>query len=94
MPARPGPHYLLGYAATAIGIGHSFLSLSRASLPAPAVAGLWLASLAALLLVAQALVGRALRAAARKRDRYRRIHLVLTGALLVLIALHAALNGP
>lgn len=91
---RLQPHYLLGYAAAAIGIVHSFVSISRAPLPAAAVAGLWLASLALVVLVAQVLVGRALREAARHRDRYARIHLLLTGALLLLVAVHAALNGP
>lgn len=91
---RLRPHYVLGYGAALIGTVHGFLSISRARLPAGAEAGLWLASVAAVLVVAEAVVGRSLlRPGLRRRLRIRYIHLALMGGALVLIGLHAYLNG-
>lgn len=89
------PHYVLGYAAAGLAIAHSVLSISRRQVPPAAEVGLWLGSVAALVIVVQVVTGRGLRdVAAAARGRLRTIHLVLMGAVLVLVALHVALNGP
>lgn len=92
---RLRPHYVLGYTAAAGALTHSVLSITTRDLPPAAQAGLWLASVAAALVVAQALVGRSLRnPAATDRGRRRALHLTLLGCILLLVGLHAALNGP
>lgn len=91
---RLRPHYVLGYAAIALGLAHSVLAITRRPLPPAAEAGLWLGSLAALLLVAQLLLGRGLREPALPgRARARRAHVWLMAAILALVALHAVLDG-
>jgi hypothetical protein len=90
-----GLHYVLGYAAAGLAIAHSILSISRRQVPPAAEVGLWLGSMAALAVVAQVMTGRGLRdVATAARRRLRTIHLVLMGAVLVLVALHVVLNGP
>jgi hypothetical protein len=85
---------VLAYAAGAVGIAHSVLSISRAPRPAAAEAGLWMASLAALLLVVQLVLGSRLREpAVAGRPRLRRAHLWLMVAVLGLVALHVLLDG-
>jgi cytochrome b561 len=92
---RLRPHYVLGYTAAAGALAHSVLSITTRELPPGAQVGLWLASVAAALLVAQVLVGRSLRdPAPAGRARRRTLHLTLLGTVLVLVGLHAALNGP
>lgn len=89
------PHYVLGYLAAGLAIAHSVLSITRRPVPLGAEIGLWLGSAAALALVVQVITGRGLREAARTaRGRLRTFHLVLMIVVLVLIALHVALNGP
>lgn len=91
---RLRPHYVLGYGAAVIGTVHAFLSISRGRLPAGAEAGLWLASAATVLVIAEAIVGRSLlRPGLRRRLRIRYIHLTLMGVAVVLVALHAYLNA-
>jgi hypothetical protein len=92
---RLRPHYVLGYTAAAGALTHSLLSITTRPLPPGAQAGLWLASVAAALVVAQVLVGRTLRdPAPAGRGRRRAVHLTLLGTILVLAGLHAGLNGP
>lgn len=92
---RLRPHYVLGYTAAAGALTHSLLSITTRELPPAAQAGLWLASVATALVVAQAFVGRSLHnPAATDRGRRRALHLTLLGCILVLVGLHVALNGP
>ena len=92
---RLRPHYVLGYTATAGALTHSVLSITTRPLPPAAQTGLWLASVAAALVVAQVLVGRSLRdPSPAGRARRRAVHLTLLGCILALVGLHAALNGP
>jgi hypothetical protein len=89
------PHYVLGYAGAGVAIAHSIVSITRRPLPPAEEVGLWLGSVAALVLVVQVLAGRGLRDVAMAgRARLRTLHLRLMIAALVLIAIHVALNGP
>jgi hypothetical protein len=92
---RLGLHYRLGAAAALLGVLHGLVSITRAPLPAPAEAGLWLACAAAVAVVFVALLGtRARDASGGERDAARRRHLALVLAMIVLVGLHVALDGP
>ncbi len=91
----PHAHNRLGAAAAAVGLTHGLLSVTRATLPLPAALGLWIASLAAVVLVWEAVVGLLLTSAAsasRRPLRWR--HRWLMGALVVLVSIHVILAGP
>ena len=89
------PHYWLGTAAASAGVGHCFLSITRARLPIGPEFGLWLASAAAVVIVFEAFIGRALRdPGAINRQRTRQYHLGFMLALLISGGLHVLLNGP
>lgn len=89
---RMGPHYLVAYAAAAVALLHSLLSITRAPMPVLAEAGLWAGSLAAAAVVAQVVLGRDLRGeTGQRRRRARTVHFTLMLTLVILVALHVAL---
>jgi hypothetical protein len=92
---RPGrsfwrSHYRLGWAAAAVAVLHTVVSITRGGVPLAAEIGLWVASVAALLVGAEIVLGWTLVAARRKR--LRRNHLVLTPVIGTLVVLHVILN--
>ncbi len=85
-------HFWLGRLAAAAGVLHCLASVRTGSLPTPAEVGLWLASLAAALLVLEALVGSSLRRRARGRPARRRLHLWLLALIALTGGLHVLLD--
>jgi thiosulfate reductase cytochrome b subunit len=87
-----GPHYLVAYAAAAVALFHSLLSITRAPMPVLAEAGLWAGSLAAVAVVAQVLLGRDLRGEqGDRRRRARTVHFCVMLTLVLLVAVHVLL---
>lgn len=88
-------HAGLSAAATVLGVGHAIASITEQRLPPAQELGLVLASAAAGLLVLQALIGLSLRdPTERRRASVRRSHRLAAAGVVVLVALHAVLNGP
>jgi hypothetical protein len=89
------PHYWAGTLAVVLALGHCLVSLRRARLPLASEAGLWVANAAALVIVAEAVVGNRLRRPRQSdRARLRRRHLLLMLGAVLLGSLHVLLNGP
>jgi len=86
-------HAWLGGGAALVGTGHSVASITSARLAPGPEAGLWVASGAAALLVIEALVGVTLRDPALVDRQARRYHVAIVYALVLLVAVHVALNG-
>jgi hypothetical protein len=86
-------HYLLGFLTPVLASLHAWLPMSRGALRATDVTGLLLATLALFILLGQAGLGIALRAArGAARDRARRRHFGAMTLILCLVAAHVALN--
>jgi hypothetical protein len=88
-------HYRLGGVAAIAGVVHTLVSVTRAQAVFAAEVGLWLASASAGLLVIEAVLGSSMRdPRAPNPRRSRQRHLAIMLALVTMVALHAALNGP
>jgi hypothetical protein len=87
---RMRPHYVVGYAALALAIVH--LSFSMRAMAGADSTGIWLAALALLGLIWQALVGSNLQSPGGYRGALRRWHLATFAAVFLLVAGHALLN--
>jgi len=87
---RMRPHYALGYAALALAVVH--LATSMGSMAGESAAGLWLATLALLGLIWQALLGTNLQSPGDYRKPLRRWHLVTFAAVTLVASGHALLN--
>ena len=88
-------HYWLGASAAIAAMLHVLISVTGAQLAFAAEIGLWLGSVAAALIVIEAVLGATMRGM-REPDfgRSRRRHLAIMTALVVAVGLHSVLNGP
>lgn len=88
-------HYGLGTSAAVAAMVHTLVSLTRARLSPSAELGLWLASVAAALVVGEAVLGATMRGTGGAQlARARRYHLAIMVFLVLTVTLHALLNGP
>jgi len=87
---RMRPHFIIGYAALVFAVLH--LALSSSAMPGANGNGIWLATFATAGLGAQAFSGASLQDPGAYRQPLRRWHVRLFWAVLVLSALHVALN--
>ena len=87
---RMRPHYVIGYAVLALAIVH--VSFSMHAMAGADATGIWLATLALLGLLWQALVGSNLQSPGGYRTLLRRWHLGTFGAVMLLAAGHVLLN--
>lgn len=93
---RMRPHYRLGLTVPALALVHAWPSMAGGQARTLNAVGLYLATGAFLLTVAQALLGNQLRttgAAAAGRRRLRRTHLSVMVGIAVLTVGHIVLNG-
>jgi hypothetical protein len=93
-PARGGAmrwHYVLGFAIAALSFVHAWAPMSAGRLHGLNMTGLWLATIALVLLLLQLMLGIELREA-RTRHWLRRFHLTVMVVATSLIAAHVALN--
>ncbi len=87
------PHYGIGLLLPAAALAHAWLPMASIPIRRFDRAGLWLATTALTLMVAQAALGLALRrAAGATRGRLRRVHFVSMALIALLVALHIARN--
>jgi hypothetical protein len=87
------PHYGIGLLLPAAALAHAWLPMASIPIRRFDPAGLWLATAALILMVAQAALGLALRpAAGATRGRLRRVHFVSMALIALLIAVHIARN--
>jgi hypothetical protein len=89
---RMRPHYVLGYGALAIAVAH-VLTAGRSMGSADAT-GIWIGSLALLVLILQAFVGASLQAPGAYRAVLRRWHAVAFWSALAFALAHAAIDAP
>lgn len=87
------PHYGIGLLLPAAVLTHAWLPMASIPIRRFDLTGLWLATAALILMVAQAALGLALRqAAGAARGRLRRVHFVSMALIALLVALHIARN--
>jgi hypothetical protein len=89
---RMRPHYVVGYGALAIAVAH-VVTAGRSMSSADAT-GIWIGSLALLVLILQAFVGASLQAPGAYRALLRRWHAVAFWSALVFALLHVVLDAP
>jgi hypothetical protein len=87
---RMRPHYALGYAAALFALIHLFTSTG--SMAGADSTGIWLATLALLGLMWQAVVGSNLQSPGSYRGLLRRWHLITFAVVIVFAAGHVLLN--
>jgi hypothetical protein len=91
---RMWPHYWLAYGTTALSFGHAWTLMSRGGVPRTSSLGLYLATLALLLLLVQMVMGLALQQRnLPERRSLRRWHYRTMAAVIVLVGSHIWLNG-
>jgi uncharacterized membrane protein len=88
------PHYWIGYVLPALALWHAWIPMSKGNLQGMDVTGLWLATVAMLLLAIQATIGLLLRNAAGVRGTLQRAHFWTMAVIGVLIVTHVVLNRP
>jgi hypothetical protein len=87
------PHYGSGLLLPAAALAHAWLPMASMPIRRFDLTGLWLATAALVLMVAQAALGLALRpAAGATRGRLRRVHFVSMALIALLVASHIARN--
>jgi hypothetical protein len=87
------PHYGIGLLLPAAALAHAWVPMASMPIARFDLAGLWLATAALVLMVAQAGLGLALRqAAGTTRGRLRRVHCVSMALIALLVTLHIARN--
>ena len=90
---RMWPHYWLAYAATALSFMHAWVAMSRGRMARTSSAGLYLATLALLLLFLQVFLGLALQQRVLPERRpVRRWHFCTMAGVLVLVVAHVWMN--
>lgn len=91
---RLWPHYWIGYGLPVIAFYHAWLPMSR-GMQRLNQTGIWLATLALILLIVQLFIGITLRGPLREGGRrLRGIHFGTMALLAGLILVHIALNRP
>jgi hypothetical protein len=87
-------HYTAGYAVAALTVLHAWLSISPQSHGTAFTVGVWIATGAMLLVLAQVAVGLRLRQLeGAERLRQRRLHLQILGVLAIAVVAHLVLNA-
>jgi hypothetical protein len=89
---RMRPHYVLGYGALAIAVAH-VVTAGRSMSSADAT-GIWIGTLALLVLILQAFVGASLQAPGAYRALLRRWHALAFWSALAFALVHTALDAP
>lgn len=89
---RLQPHYWIMFCALAGALIHAFAALRMPRMDATSTTGIWLATAALVLILAQACLGLLLQYPFRGRRHVRRIHLWTGIALIPLLAAHVTLN--
>jgi hypothetical protein len=90
--SRMRPHAIAGYAVLAFTIVH--LSMSMGGMAGADSTGIWLATFALFVLVAQALIGANLQSPGGYRIELHRWHIVAFAAVLLLASGHVLYNRP
>lgn len=92
---RMWPHYWLGYLAFFVSFAHSWFAMSSGNLRGMNMPGVWLATLALLVMLWQIAVGLLLRNPTQSNRRVlRRTHFWTMASVAGLIVAHIALNRP
>jgi hypothetical protein len=89
---RMRPHAIAGYVVLAFTIVH--LSMSMGGMGGASATGIWLATFALFVLVAQALIGANLQSPGGYRIELHRWHLIAFVTVLLLAVGHVVYNGP
>jgi hypothetical protein len=91
---RMWPHYWLAYAATGLSFVHAWVVMSRGKMPRTSSAGLYLATLALVLLFLQVFMGLTLQQKVLpERTLLRSWHFWTMAAVVVLVGAHVWMNG-
>ncbi len=89
------PHYWLGYLLPIVAFVHSWLPMSKGDIRAFNIEGLWVGTIALLLMLWQIALGLTLRGSRPSRlTALRRTHFWTMAILAALIVAHVALNKP
>jgi len=89
------PHYWLGYLAFFISFAHAWFAMRGGNMRGMNSSGVWIATLALLIVIWQIVVGLMLRDPAQsKRRALRRLHFWTMALVAGLILIHIALNRP
>jgi len=92
---RMWPHYWLGYLTFFVSFVHSWMAMSRGNMKGIDVPGVWLATVALLMILWQVGVGLLLREPGQSNRRaLRRTHFWTMTLVAALIVVHIARNGP
>jgi hypothetical protein len=92
---RMWPHFWLGYLAFAVSFAHTWFTMRSGSMRGINVAGVWIATVALLIMLWQIAVGLMLRDPTQSdRRALRRTHFWTMTLVAVLIGVHVALNRP
>ena len=92
---RMWPHFWLGYLASAVSFAHTWFTMRSGSMRGINVAGVWIATVALLIMLWQIAVGLMLRDPTQSdRRALRRTHFWTMTLVAVLIGVHVALNRP
>lgn len=87
-------HAVIGFALPVLTFSHAWSSMKLPGIRQTSSGGLWMATVALMLLVAQAVIGTTmLRLSEAERVRPRRLHLAVAVVLVVLAVTHVILNG-
>ncbi|HLH08938.1 MAG TPA: hypothetical protein VKW78_16985 [Terriglobales bacterium] len=89
---RMWPHYWIGYLVLALGTIHGWIAMKPGHIAATSLAGLWLATAAWFLMLAQVVLGLYLQAPGSKRASLRAWHYWVMVTLIVCVGLHIWLN--
>jgi len=90
---RMWPHYWTGYLALGLSFYHAWVSMAFGRMPRTSLAGLWLATIALLMLFVQLVLGLVLQKARGSRAIARRLHFWSMVGIVTLVLVHIALNG-
>jgi len=89
------PHYWIGYSLPGLALLHAWIPMSRGNMNGMNMTGLWLATIALLLLGMQVVLGLLLRnSVAGVRSTLQTGHFWTMAAAALLIVTHIALNRP
>ena len=90
---RMWPHYWLAYAATGLSFAHAWAAMGRGRMPRTSTTGLYLATLALLLLFLQVFLGLTLQQRVLpERPSVRRWHFWTMAAVVALVGAHMWIN--
>ena len=92
-PRMLAGHMVIGIALAPLAFAHAWFSMKTPHVRETSAAGLWVATFALLLVIAQALIGMSmLRLGESQGTGFRRLHLAMAIMLITLAGVHMALN--